>query len=88
MVTLNNADSVLKSFYLDAVTDALNTKINPFLAKIGKTSANISGKDVKKVLSCGFNNGIGAGTETGDLPTANGNEYNQMVVGLKNFYGT
>lgn len=88
MVTLNNADSVLKSFYLDAVTDALNTKINPFLAKIEKTSANISGKDVKKAISCGFNNGIGAGTETGDLPTANGNDYNQMSVGLKNFYGT
>lgn len=65
MVTLNNADSVLKSFYLDAVTDALNTKINPFLSKIEKTSANISGKDVKKAISCGFNNGIGAGTETG-----------------------
>lgn len=88
MVTLNNADSVLKSFYLDAVTDALNTKINPFLSKIEKTSANISGKDVKKAISCGFNNGIGAGTETGDLPTANGNDYNQMTVGLKNFYGT
>lgn len=88
MVTLNNADSILKSFYLDAVSDALNTKINPFLTRIEKTTANVSGKDVRKSIFCGFNNGIGAGTETGDLPTANGNEYNQMVVGLKNFYGT
>lgn len=88
MVTLNNADSVLKSFYLDAVSDALNAKINPFLAKIEKTSANVSGKDVRKTFSCGFNNGIGAGSETGTLPTANGNNYAQMVATLKNFYGT
>ena len=88
MVTLNSADSVLKSFYLDAVTETLNTKINPFLAKIEKTSENVTGKEVRKVLSCGFNNGICAGSETGDLPTANGNQYNQIVVPLKNFYGT
>lgn len=88
MVTLNNADNVLKSFYLDAVSDALNMKINPFLAKIEKSSANVSGKDVRKAISCGFNNGIGAGTETGDLPMANGNEYKQFVTTLKNFYGT
>ena len=88
MVTLNSADSVLKSFYLDAVTETLNTKINPFLAKVEKTSENVAGKEVRKVLSCGFNNGITAGTETGDLPTAHGNEYNQIVVPLKNFYGT
>ena len=88
MVTLNSADSVLKSFYLDAVTETLNTKINPFLAKIEKTSENVTGKEVRKVLSCGFNNGIGAGSETGNLPTANGNQYHQIVVPLKNFYGT
>ena len=88
MVTLSNADNVLKSFYLDAITETLNTKINPFLAKVEKTSENVTGKEVRKVLSCGFNNGIGAGTETGDLPTANGNSYNQIVVPLKNFYGT
>jgi hypothetical protein len=88
MVTLNNADSVLKSFYLDAVTEALNTKINPLLAKIEKTTANVTGKDVRKALSCGFNNGIGAGSETGELPTAYGNEYYEMLTTLKNFYGT
>lgn len=88
MVTLNSADSVLKSFYLDAVTETLNTKINPFLAMVEKTSQNVAGKEVRKALSCGFNNGISAGTETGDLPTAHGNEYNQIVAPLKNFYGT
>ena len=88
MVTLSSADNVLKSFYLDAVTETLNTKINPFLAKVEKTSENVVGKEVRKVISGGFNNGISAGTETGDLPTAHGNEYNQIVAPLKNFYGT
>ena len=36
MVTLSNAEKALKTFYLDVVTDQLNTKINPFLAKMEK----------------------------------------------------
>ena len=88
MVTLYNADSVLKSFYLDAVSDALNTKINPLLARIEKTTANVSGKDIRKALSCGYNNSIGAGSETEGLPMAYGNDYYQMTAHLKNFYGT
>lgn len=88
MVTLQTADSALKSFYLDAVTDALNMKANPLLAKIQRTSANVVGKDVRKVVRLGLNGGIGAGTETGDLPTPSVSEYAQFVTTLKNLYGT
>ncbi len=88
MVTLQTADNALKSFYLDAVTDALNTKVNPLLAKIQRTSANVVGKDVRKVIRLGLNGGIGAGTETGDLPTPSSSEYVQLVASLKNLYGT
>lgn len=88
MVTLQTADSALKSFYLDAVTDALNMKANPLLAKIQRTSANVVGKDVRKLVRLGFNGGIGAGTETGDLPTPTDCEYTQFVTTLKNLYGT
>lgn len=88
MVTLETADNVLKSFYLDAVTDALNVKINPLLARIKRTSANVVGKDVKKAVRVGINGGFGAGSETGDLPTAGENEYVQFVATLKNLYGT
>ena len=88
MVTLNSADSALKSFYLQAITDALDTKTNPFLAKIQKTSSNVTGKDVRKVVRLGVNGGISAGTETGDLPTASGNKYMQFKGTLKNLYGT
>lgn len=88
MVTLQTADNALKSFYLDAVTDSLNMKVNPLLAQIKRTSANVVGKDVRKAVRLGINGGIGAGTETGDLPTAGENEYTQFVATLKNLYGT
>ena len=88
MVTLNSADSALKSFYLDAVSESLNMKINPFLAKIEKTSNYVTGKDVRKTIRVGVNGGIGAGTETGALPEAKNTRYIQMATTLKNLYGT
>ena len=88
MVTLQTADNALKSFYLDAITDALNMKANPLLAKLERTSANVVGKDVKKMVKAGVNGGFGAGTETGDLPYAASNEYIQLTATLKNLYGT
>ena len=38
MVTLETADNALKSFYLDAVTEALDMKTNPLLAKIQRST--------------------------------------------------
>ena len=88
MVTLQTADNALKSFYLDAVTDALNLKANPLLAQFQRTNANVVGKDVKKAMRCGISGGIGAGTETGDLPSSSDGTYIQLTAGLKNLYGT
>ncbi len=88
MVTLQTADNVLKSFYLDAVKDSLDMKINPLLAKIQRTSANVVGKDVKKAVRVGISGGIGAGTETGALPSASEGEFVQFTSTLKNLYGT
>ena len=88
MVTIQTADNVLKSFYLNAVTDALNMQVNPLLAQFQRTSANIVGKDAKKVVRYSVSGGIGAGTETGELPTATGSEYLQLTTSLKNLYGT
>ena len=88
MVTLQTADNALKSFYLDAVTDALDMKANPFLAQIQRTSANVVGKDIKKLVRLGVNGGIGAGSETGTLPNASSNNYLQFESTLRNLYGT
>ncbi len=88
MVTLQTADNALKTFYLDAVTEQIDSKISPFLAQIEKSGAYVSGKDVSKLVRKGMNGGIGAGTETGDLPGAKSNEYVNFVTSLKNLYGT
>ncbi len=88
MITLNSADNALKSFYLEAVTEALNTKVNPLLARIQKTTADVVGKDVKKLVKVGVSGGVSAGSETGTLPSASSNDYVQLTATLKNLYGT
>lgn len=88
MVTIQTADNALKSFYLDAVTEALDLKANPLLAQIARSTADVVGKDVKKLVKFGMNGGIGAGSETGDLPAAYSGNRVQFVSTLKNLYGT
>ena len=86
-ITLANADNALKTVYLDAVSEQLNYNASPFLAQIEKTSENIWGKEVRKLVIHGINGGIGAGTEDGDLPKATGNQYAELKATLKNLYG-
>ena len=87
-VNLTNADSALKSYYLEAVSEQLDNYSNPFLSQIKKTTDNVWGKDVKQLAIYGVNGGFGAGTEDGSLPKAGGNNYMQFTSTLKNLYGT
>ncbi len=66
----------------------MDGKISPFLAKIEKSNAYVTGKGVSKAVRVGMNGGVGAGTETGKLPTAKNNEYITLSASLKNLYGT
>ena len=88
MVTLQSAEQALKSFYLDAIKETINTKTSPFLAMIESSTNNVYGKDVKKMFRVGFNNSVAAGSETGDLPAADQSNYIQLTATLKNLYGT
>lgn len=88
MVTIDYANTTLKSFYLDAVSEALNTKVNPLLARIQKSETDVWGKDVRKLVRYGIAGGVSAGEETGDLPVSGGNNCVQFVSTLKNLYGT
>ncbi|MDE6273428.1 MAG: phage major capsid protein [Clostridiales bacterium] len=88
MITTKTADNALKSYYLDAVSEQLNVGVSPLLARIKQTTADVWGRDVRKLVRFGINGGIGAGTEEGALPTAGGNNYAQFVSTLKNLYGT
>lgn len=87
MVTTASADSVLRSYYLDAVAEQLNKAANPFLAAIEQTTSDVWGKDVRKAAVYGVHGGVGAGTEEGSLPATAGGGYAQLVSTLKNLYG-
>lgn len=88
MITIETADNALKSFYLDAVTEALDLKTNPLLAQFSRSTADVVGKDVKKLVKYGVNGGIGAGSETGALPQASEMGRVAFTSTLKNLYGT
>ncbi len=88
MVTISTAENALKTLYLGVVSDQLNTKVNPLLAKIKQKTSDVWGKEVRKLVPYGANGGIGAGTEDGNLPSAAGNNYQQFCLTLKNLYGT
>ena len=87
MLTISQATAALKDYYLGVITNQLNTKINPLMARIAQSTENVYGKDVVKVMGYGINGGIGAGEETGDLPKAAENRYAKITVPLKNLYG-
>lgn len=88
MIDLTTAQNALKDAYLVAACNQLNTKTNPLLAKIKQSSADVYGKNIIKVATVGLNGGVGAGSETGNLPTAKENSYVQFKTTLKNLYGT
>ena len=88
MVDLTTAQNALKDAYLVAACNQLNTKTNPLLAKIKQSSSDVYGNQIIKVAPVGLNGGVGAGSETGELPTANENNYCQFKTTLKNLYGT
>ncbi len=87
MITLETAENALKNVYLGTVTEIMNTKINPLLAKIEQTSEDVWGKEIHTCASVGINGGFGAGSETDELPEAASNRYVEFVSTLKNLYG-
>lgn len=88
MITIQNVDSALKSYYLDAITKQLNENISPFFSAIEKKSEFVSGKDVKIAVMAGHAGNIAAGDEDGELPAPYSNRYIELTAGLKNLYGT
>ena len=87
MISLTSAENALKDAYLEAVSNQLNTKTNPIYSKIKQSNADVYGKSIIKMAPVGLNGGIGAGSEAGNLPSANGNTYAQFKTSLKNLYG-
>ena len=67
MITIQNADSALKDYYLDAVTAQLNDNVSPFFSAIEKNSDYVLGKDVKLAVIRGYSGNVVAGAITADI---------------------
>ena len=87
MNSLTTMDKILRSVYLDAVTQNLNKNTNLFYNKIEKSSANVYGKEVVATCSFGLNGGVSAVPETSDLPTSTYTDYLNLRAELVNIYG-
>ena len=88
MITVENADKVLKDYYLDAVSAQLNNDISPFFSAIEKNTNNVFGKDVNFTVIRDGIGSISACAEDGCLPTPYKNRYLGITVPLRNLYGT
>ena len=88
MITVENADKVLKDYYLDAISSQLNDHISPFYSAIEKNTNHVVGKDVSLTVIRENARGITACSEDGDLPAPYKNRYLNITVPLKNLYGT
>ena len=88
MITLETADSALKTVYLGVIGNQLNIGANPLLTKIKQTTNNVYGNEIRKSTSHGISGGVTAGSEDGALPQGYSKKYDQFVLTLKNLYGT
>lgn len=86
-ITTQTADNVLKTAYLDVISNYLDYDANPFFSKIKKTSDNVWGKEIKKLVRIGNPCGVVAGSEDGEFYDTGKTEYKEFVMTLKNLYG-
>ena len=88
MITLETADSALKTVYLGVIGNQLNINANPLLTKIKQTTNNVYGNEIRKATSFGVSGGVSAGTEDGALPGSHAKGRQHFELTLKNLFGT
>ena len=85
---LTSVEKALKELYLGPIIDQLNTEIDPFVARIERSTEAITGNNgIVRAAQIGLNGGFGAGTETGTLPLPGENIYKNLRSTTKNLYG-
>ena len=87
MLTISNADKILRSVYLDAVAEEIKENTSPFISRLEETSEYLAGKEIITPCRIGINGGVGCVSETGNLPTAGSPNYINLKAGLCNIYG-
>ena len=88
MVNVDNANEILKNYYIDAINKQLSGDVSPFYNAIQKSSENIVGKEVWATVAYGTLSGVAALGESDDLPTPREDNYFTIALDLKNIYGT
>lgn len=88
MITVNEAESALKNIYLESIVNDLNTKTNPFLTMIQKNTKTIATKDAIVPIRYNNQNSVRAGAEDGPLPTNSDARTAEVIVPLKNLFGS
>lgn len=84
--TLTTYASAVKTVYLKKIREQLQLKV-PLYDIIPKTSEGVAGNDITMQLRTGFNEGIGAVSEGGALPTAGNSTYDEATVPTQELYG-
>lgn len=88
MVDFAAIDEALKTVYLGVIQEDLNVKADPLIARISQDTTHIVGNGgVVRDALIGVNGGVGAGTETGALPSPAENQYVQFNSSTKNLFG-
>lgn len=85
--TVQTLEEALKTLYLEPLIKTIDTGSGPVFAKIDKNSKNVVGEDIKFALQYGRHGGIGARSESDDLPAPSPRKYKQGVTSTKNLYG-
>lgn len=88
MITIDNANKILKTVYLDVMANHLNYKTNAFYNKVKMGSEHVEGNEIHCLGRYGVHGGIGGGTDDSDLPIAGGNNYIKYKAFLSNIFGS
>lgn len=88
MITIETVADAFKTFYKPVIIDQMNTKVNPLMAQIEKSSEEVYGSTIKMAMRYGVNGGVGNRAEDGDLPSPNSRKYKQAEYDTKNMFGT
>ena len=85
-VTLAGISDILKNQYLGPIREQLNNDI-VLLSRLEKDDESVVGKNFTIPLHVGRNEGIGATTDGGTLPTAGNQAYKETIVPMRYLYG-
>lgn len=84
--TLATMDDILKNQYLSPLREQINNKVE-LLKRIGKDRESVVGKNFTMALHHGRNEGIGARSDGGVLPSAGQQGYQDCIVPMRYLYG-